>query len=121
MTGGNKEGGIPVTAEVMAEDLEGADGIAKGARYLTGGQALDKESAKGLIDTLLGGARLEEKLRHSLMSFGVPLDMQLQYYMPNSQTRRIALIDSYSEPSCVIERCLCAEPLISPKTVKAPV
>ena len=61
MTGGNKEGGIPVTAEVMAEDLEGADGIAKGARYLTGGQALDKESAKGLIDTLLGGARLEEE------------------------------------------------------------
>jgi hypothetical protein len=45
----------------VAKDLEGADGIAKGARYLTGGQALDKESAKGLIDTLLGGARLEEE------------------------------------------------------------
>jgi len=34
MTGGNKEGGIRVPAEVMAKDLEGADGIAKGASYL---------------------------------------------------------------------------------------
>ena len=45
----------------MAKDLEGSDGIAKGARHLTGGQALDKEGTEGLVDTVLGGARLEEE------------------------------------------------------------
>ena len=61
MAGGNKEGGIQIPAEVMAKDLEGADGIAKGARCLTGGYALDEKGAEGFVDTLLGGARLEEE------------------------------------------------------------
>jgi hypothetical protein len=61
MAGGNKESGIRVAAEVMAKDLEGADGIAKGAHCLAGGQALDKEGAECFVDTLLGGARLEEE------------------------------------------------------------
>ena len=37
MAGGNKELGIRIPAEVMAKDQEGADRIAKGASYFTGG------------------------------------------------------------------------------------
>jgi len=85
MAGGNKEGGIRVTAEVMAKDLEGADGIAKGASYFTGRQALDKEGAKGLIDTLFGGARLEEEAAAFAYVFWYSVrHIKLQYYMLNS-------------------------------------
>ena len=53
-TGGDEELRLRLVAEVMAQDLEGARGIAKGASDLGGGNVFDEVGAQGLVLALLG-------------------------------------------------------------------
>jgi hypothetical protein len=46
---------------MMTEDIKGIEGIAEGARDFFGGAVFDNVSAKGLILTVLGQGRFEEK------------------------------------------------------------
>jgi len=58
---GDEEGGRGVTAEVVAQDVQGAQGIAEGAGDFLGGAALNQESPQSVVLALLGEARFEEK------------------------------------------------------------
>ena len=60
-TGSDKELWLGVVAEVVAQDLERAWGVAKGASDLGRGNVLDEVGAKGLVLALLGRRRLEEE------------------------------------------------------------
>ena len=53
-TSGEEEGGLGVVAEVVAQDTEGAWGIAEGAGDLVGGTLLDEVGAEGLVLALFG-------------------------------------------------------------------
>jgi len=61
MSRGEEKGGLGFSAKMMTEDVEGIEGIAKSARHLLGGTALDQVSAQGLVLAMLGQARFEEK------------------------------------------------------------
>jgi hypothetical protein len=49
------------SAKMMTEDVEGIAGIAKSARHLLGGTALDQVSAQGLVLAMFGQARFQEE------------------------------------------------------------
>ncbi len=60
--GGQEELRVGVAPELMAQDAEGAWGIAEVAGHLLGGSALEEVGAKGLIDALFRVAGLGEEL-----------------------------------------------------------
>jgi hypothetical protein len=57
VSSGKKEGGLGFSAEMMTEDMERIEGVAKSARHLFGGTALDQESAQGLVLAVFGQER----------------------------------------------------------------
>jgi len=57
-----------------------------------------------------------KKLRHPIMSLGIPIDIKVQYYMQILKHTRLALVDSCNEPKCLTVRCLCANQRTSPMT-----
>ena len=61
VSSGKKEGGLGFSAEMMTEDMERIEGVAKSARHLFGGTALDQESAQGLVLAVFGQERFQEK------------------------------------------------------------
>ena len=59
--GGGEETRLGVATELMAQDAEGAWGIAEGARGLVRRHVSDEEGAKGFVHTLLWVAWSQEK------------------------------------------------------------
>jgi hypothetical protein len=56
-----EEAGIGIAAETVTEDLEGSGGVAEIASDLSGGAALDEESAEGFVLALSGEVGFEEE------------------------------------------------------------
>ena len=51
-----------IATEVMAEYVEGGDGIAEAPRDVFGALSLDEECSQGLVLALFGGLRLEKEM-----------------------------------------------------------
>ena len=58
---GDKEDGSGFAAEVVAQDMEGIEGVAESAGDVFGGTAFDQESAQGLVLAVFGQAGFEEE------------------------------------------------------------
>jgi hypothetical protein len=58
---GEKEGGVGFPAEMMTEDMEGIEAVAKSLRHLFGRTALDEKGAQGLVLAVLGQAGFQEE------------------------------------------------------------
>jgi len=53
---------VGIVTELMAEDAEGARGVAEAASDVAGGRVLDEESTEGFILALQGELRGEEEV-----------------------------------------------------------
>jgi len=58
---GKEESGLGLAAEMMAKDVKGIEGVAKGASDFRSGATLDQIGAQGLVLAVFGQARFEEK------------------------------------------------------------
>jgi hypothetical protein len=61
MARGDKKDRLGLAAEVVAQDVEGIEGVAEGAGDSLGGATLDQESSQGLILAVFGEAGLKEE------------------------------------------------------------
>ena len=59
--GGEEESRLRVVAEAVAQDAEGACGVAESAGDLVGGAALDEIGAQGFVLAVLGQGGFEEE------------------------------------------------------------
>jgi hypothetical protein len=59
--GGDEEDGIGLATKVVAQDVKGADRIAKGLRHLLGGKPVNEIGAERFVLPLLRGLGIEEK------------------------------------------------------------
>ena len=59
--GETKKTGVGFAAEVVAQDVEGTEGVTEGAGDVLGGAAFDQESAQGLVLAVFGQAWFEEE------------------------------------------------------------
>jgi hypothetical protein len=64
-----EEGGVGVAAEVMAEDVEGADRVAEGRGDFLGGAIFEEVGAKGFVLALFGGSGFEEEAAEATYIF----------------------------------------------------
>jgi len=67
--GGDKKARMGITQETVAEDAEGAWGVAEGAGNLLGGAALEEIGAEGFVLALHGELRGEEEVLVSLCRY----------------------------------------------------
>jgi len=56
-----KKGGVRFSAKMVTEDVEGIEGVAKGARHFFGGTALDQVSAQSLVLAVFRQAGFQEE------------------------------------------------------------
>jgi hypothetical protein len=57
----DKEDGTGFATEVVAQNVEGTEGVPEGAGDILGGTAFDQESAQGFVLAVFGQAWLEEE------------------------------------------------------------
>jgi hypothetical protein len=69
MARAQEEGGVGIPAEVMAKDVEGADGVAEGGGDFLGGAVFEEVGAKGLVLALFGGRGFEEEAAEATYVF----------------------------------------------------
>lgn len=59
--GSSEKNGVGIAAEVMAEDMEGADGVTEVTGGHFGREVIDEIGAEGFIEAVFGMSRLEEE------------------------------------------------------------